>query len=316
MGAGPLGPALLLGRPTAFLPRLPRPASTEIRVRRHSFRTYDLGVKFGISIPNFGTYGEPERVVELAVAAERGGWNGFFVWDHIVIADGMPVADPWVLLGAIAAATRQIRIGPMVAAIPRHRPWVVARQAVTVDRLSDGRMILGVGLGYPPREEFGTFGDPLDARLRADMLDEGLEIIEGVWSGEPFGFEGDHYRIHSTRFEPPPIQSPRIPIWVAAMLPARRPLRRAARFDGVFPINADYSNMTAAEVEKTLIYISEHSQPNAHFDFVIGGPPRAQPDYEDLESAGVTWYLGGPHESESFDETIEWVTEGPGSYRT
>ena len=270
-------------------------------------------MRFGLSIPNFGAYAEPRRVVELAIAAEAGGWDGFFVWDHIVIADGMPVADPWVLLGAVAASTEVVRIGPMVAALPRHRPWEVARRAVSLDRLSGGRMILGVGLGFPPAEEFGTFGEPEDARLRADMLDEGLAIIQGVWSGNRFGFEGSHYSVRPTTFGPPPLHN--IPIWVAAMIPARRPLRRAARFAGVFPIRSDFGEIEPTLVEETLSYIRAKGGSEVPFDFVIGGPPKTGGEFEALEQAGVTWYLGGPAEGEDPDQTLEWVAVGPSAYR-
>jgi alkanesulfonate monooxygenase SsuD/methylene tetrahydromethanopterin reductase-like flavin-dependent oxidoreductase (luciferase family) len=181
------------------------------------------GVRFGLSFPNFGTYAEASTLVELAVTADDAGWDGFFVWDHIVVADGVPVADPWVLLGAIGQATRSIRIGSMVTALPRHRPWVVARQAVTIDRLTGGRMILGVGLGYPPDPEFSTFGDPTDARERAGILDEALTIVTGVWSGEPFSFVGEHFQVKRNRFRPGPVQEPRIPIWVAGICPTSAP---------------------------------------------------------------------------------------------
>lgn len=159
-------------------------------------------MRFGLSFPNFGSYGEPGALVALARRAEEAGWEGFFVWDHVVVADSMPIADPWVVLGAIAQTTSSIRLGPMVAALPRHRPWNVARQAVSLDRLSKGRMILGVGIGFPPREEFGTFHEPQDPRVRADMLDEGLSIVEGVWSGQAFAHNGRHYQIEQTAFAP------------------------------------------------------------------------------------------------------------------
>lgn len=272
-------------------------------------------MRFGLTFPNFGTYAEPSALVDLAVAADRGGWDGFFVWDHIVIADSMPVADPWVVLGAIALATERVRIGPMVAALPRHRPWIVARQAVSIDRLSGGRMVLGVGIGYPPREEFGTFGDPEDDRMRADMLDEGLAVIEGVWSGEPFAFAGAHYSVAETSFRPQPIQQPRIPIWVAGMLPFRRPLRRAARYDGVVPIRSDMDPMSPAEVAETKAYVDRHREGHRPYEIVIGGPPHTSAEFEEFERAGVTWYLAGPHPAgEPLAETLAWVAEGPASY--
>jgi alkanesulfonate monooxygenase SsuD/methylene tetrahydromethanopterin reductase-like flavin-dependent oxidoreductase (luciferase family) len=269
-------------------------------------------VRFGLSFPNFGAYAEPTTMVGLAAAAEDAGWDGFFVWDHIVISDGMPVADPWVLLGAIGQATGSMRIGPMVAALPRHRPWVVARQAVTIDRLTSGRMVLGVGIGYPPDVEFATFGEPTGDRERADMLDEGLSIITAVWSGEPFEFKGEHYRVRRNRFAPKPVQEPGIPIWVAGMLPNLRPFRRAARHDGVFPIRADMENLSPADVARVARYVTEHLTTERPFDVVVGGPLEA--DLTEMARAGATWYLAGPSPSgESVDETLAWISAGPPS---
>jgi alkanesulfonate monooxygenase SsuD/methylene tetrahydromethanopterin reductase-like flavin-dependent oxidoreductase (luciferase family) len=272
-------------------------------------------MRVGLSFPNFGEYAEPGVLVELAVRAEGAGWDGFFVWDHIVVLDGMPVADPWVALGAIGQATHRITIGPLVVALPRHRPWVVARQAVSLDRLTNGRFVLGVGIGFPPDAEFGTFGDPVDARTRADMLDEGLDIIEGVWGGEPFSFDGRHYHVEENRFAPVPRRKPRIPIWVAGMLPNHRPLRRAARYDGVFPIRSDMADFTLEDLAEVKSYVDAHRPGDRPFDFVVGGGPRSAADFAALEEAGVTWYVGGPTpEGEPLDETLEWVGEGPGGY--
>jgi alkanesulfonate monooxygenase SsuD/methylene tetrahydromethanopterin reductase-like flavin-dependent oxidoreductase (luciferase family) len=267
-------------------------------------------MRFGLSFPNFGPYAEPGAVVSLAVAAERAGWDGFFVWDHIVISDGMPVADPWVLLGAIGQATGSIRIGPMVIALPRHRPWVVARQAVTLDHLTGGRVILGVGIGYPPEPEFGTFGDPTDDRERADRLDEGLEIITGMWSGETFQHCGRHYVVRPNRFRPGPMQEPRIPIWVAAMLPNLRPLRRAARYDGVYPIKADMTDMAPEDVSFVAGYVGRHRKGEGAFEVVVFGGRDA--DKNAFREAGATWFITGPSpEGESMEDLTGWVSNGP-----
>lgn len=272
-------------------------------------------MRFGLSFPNFGDYAEPGVLVELAVAAERAGWDGFFVWDHIVVSDGMPVVDPWVVMGAIGQATDRIVIGPMVVALPRHRPWVVARQAVSLDRLTGGRLVLGVGIGFPPDPEFGTFGDPVGERVRADMLDEALEIVLGVWSGDPFAHRGPHYTIGTTTFRPAPFQQPRIPIWVAGMLPHRRPLRRAARYDGVFPIRADMADLTLDDVTETKAYVDAHRMSDDPFDYVMAGGPRSAAQFEALAAAGITWYLGGPPwEGEPVDTTKNWIAAGPGAY--
>jgi alkanesulfonate monooxygenase SsuD/methylene tetrahydromethanopterin reductase-like flavin-dependent oxidoreductase (luciferase family) len=247
-------------------------------------------------------------LIDLACAADETGWDGFFVWDHIVISDGMPVADPWVLLGAIGQATTRIVIGPMVVAMPRHRPWEVARRAVTLDRLTGGRLILGVGIGYPPDVEFGTFGDPTDARVRADMLDEGLTIVQAVWSGERFGFEGQHYQVAENSFAPRPLA--KIPIWVAGMVPNLRPLRRAARFDGIYPIRSDMERMQPEEVAMVAGFVKVHHQGDDPFDVVIGVPEGA--DVDAFEEAGATWLIRGPSErGESVEETLGWLREGP-----
>lgn len=273
-------------------------------------------MRFGLSFPNFGPQGEPEALVALAQRAESAGWEGFFVWDHVVVADAMPVADPWVVLGAIAGRTSRIRLGPMVAALPRHRPWNVARQAVSLDRLSGGRMILGVGIGFPPQEEFGTFHEPQQPRVRADMLDESLDIVEGVWSGQPFAHDGEHYQVEQTVFAPPPIQEPRIPIWVAASLPHRRPLRRAARYDGVFPIRADMRPIGFEEFVEMKSYVDSHRTERRPYDYAIGGGPRSSAEFEALEEAGLTWYIGGPDPEMDADDNLAWVSEGPAAYRS
>ncbi|MGD9755381.1 MAG: LLM class flavin-dependent oxidoreductase [Acidimicrobiia bacterium] len=136
---------------------------------------------------------EPSRLVELGVAAEANGWDGVFVWHHVVGTPDFPVpmADAWVLLGALAVATETIRIGTTVTALPRHQPQEVARQSVTIDRLSGGRMILGVGLGEPPTE-YSALGRSTDRALLAQMLDESLDVVAGLWTGQPFSHQGAH----------------------------------------------------------------------------------------------------------------------------
>ena len=147
-------------------------------------------MKYGINIPNFGWFGDIDTLVEIAVEVEENGWDGFFLWDHLLVFKQedmvLPFVDPWIALAAIACSTKKLRLGPLITPIPRRRPWKVAREAVSVDHLSKGRMILGVGLGAPPETEFDYFGEESDVKIRAEMLDEGLDIITGLWSGEPF----------------------------------------------------------------------------------------------------------------------------------
>ena len=149
-------------------------------------------MRFAINVPNFGTYSDPRTAADLAREAEDAGWDGFFVWDHILGAREwqVPIADPWVLLSAVAMRTERIRLGPMVTPIPRRRPWKLARETVTLDHLSRGRLVLGVGLGFPPDAEFEQFGEDGDPRVRAAKLDEGLAVLTGLWSGQPFRLRG------------------------------------------------------------------------------------------------------------------------------
>ena len=196
-------------------------------------------MRHGVDIPNFGPWSDPRHVADFASRIEAAGWDGLSVWDHMLIWSGNEVADPWILLAAAASATEEITLMNLVAPLPRRHPWKLAREAVSVDLLSGGRFVLGVGIGWPTDPEFTAFHQETDLKVRGDMLDEGLEIVAGLWSGKPFSFSGEHYTIDEVTFLPTPLQQPRIPIWVAGMWPNRRPFRRAARWDGVAPIGHD-----------------------------------------------------------------------------
>lgn len=275
---------------------------------------------YGVNVPNFGWWAEPKNFIELAGVTEAAGWEGLFVWDHIIFADGLPLADPWVLLTAAATVTKRIRLGPMVTPLPRRRPWEVARQATTIDRLSNGRLILGVGLGFPPDTEFGWFGDVEDAAIRAEMLDESLEIVRGLWTGETFAFSGRHYALHEMTFRPVPIQQPGIPIWVAGMWPNPAPFRRAARFDGVFPISAASGGMeqlTPSEYVEITAFVDEH-RPDAAAPFavVLGvGDSQLRSEFGDVadayRDAGVTWAQVFPEMEQEPTAFLESVAQGP-----
>lgn len=191
----------------------------------------------GIAVPNFGE--DPAGLIDLGVAAERAGFDGYFLWDHIVFSnadDGPALLDPWLVLAVVAAKTNRIKLGTMVTPVPRRRPWQLARETTTLDRLSGGRVILGVGIGSPSYADFALLGEPSGRRERADRLDEGLDVLTGLWSGERFSYAGEHFRIDPVRFTPTPLQRPRIPVWVAGVLPNQRPIKRAARWDGFVPI--------------------------------------------------------------------------------
>jgi alkanesulfonate monooxygenase SsuD/methylene tetrahydromethanopterin reductase-like flavin-dependent oxidoreductase (luciferase family) len=214
--------------------------------REHTDRT---GIRSAVSLPLFDALADPAVVARLAAEAEEAGWHGVFVWDHVRWnAPIQQVADPWITMAAIATATERVRIGPMVTPLPRRRPVKVARETATLDRLSGGRLILGVGIGLDRfAGEFSKTGEQVDDRLRGEMLDEALEILAAAWSGEPVHHHGTHYTVDDIQFLPRPVQRPGIPVWAAAFTGNRKPLRRAARCDGLFPANVDHPDTWARE---------------------------------------------------------------------
>lgn len=254
-------------------------------------------MKFGINFPPFGELGEARALAELAHDAEEAGWDGFFVWDHMVFdPSGHPIVDPWVGLTAAAMRTSRIRLGTMLTPTPRRRPWKLARETVSLDRLSQGRLTLGVGIGDPVQWEFGFFGEATDARVRAQQLDESLDILNGLWSGEPFSYSGQHFQIQEVKFLPRPAQTPRIPVWVGGWWPNKRPMRRAARWDGVIPGKLD-GTLTPDEWRDLLAYIAQHRTAAGPFDAVHSGATSAADHAADSDrvasyaAAGVNWWI-------------------------
>ena len=254
-------------------------------------------MRFALDFPNSGEYSDPQLLADLACEAEDAGWDGCFVWDHIQLGLGEPAADPWITLAAMATATQRIRIGPLVTPLFRRYPWKVARETVTLDHLSKGRLTLGIGLGSDAFGEISAFGGPLDDHIRAEMLDEALAVIVGLWSGQRFSFTGRHYRVEQAQFLPTPRQSPRIPIWIAGTWPHKAPFRRAARFDGVVPVIGDFStSLTPIDVAYVVQFVRQLRPLNSHFDVVHFSSIMA--DYEhareivtSYSNAGATWWV-------------------------
>jgi alkanesulfonate monooxygenase SsuD/methylene tetrahydromethanopterin reductase-like flavin-dependent oxidoreductase (luciferase family) len=254
-------------------------------------------VRHGLSIPNFGDWSDPRTMVDLAREAEAAGWDGFFLWDHVRFsATPLPVHDPWSLLAAIAVTTERLVIGPMVTPLPRRRPWIVARQAVTVDHLSNGRLMLGVGIGEPVDVELTAFGEADDLKTRAAMLDEALTVLDGLWSGEEFSHHGTYYHLEPMTFLPRPVQRPRIPIIVAGYWPNRGPIRRAARWDGMYVL---FPYPTEAWEDKARALVAElrslRPDPDAPFEYFDGGRTLDDgPDPDDpalSADIGATWWV-------------------------
>lgn len=273
-------------------------------------------MRFGLFVPPFGPFADVRVLAELAASAERFGWNGFFLWDHILGPEHVPVADPWVALSAVACATERLHLGPLVTPLARRRPWVVARQAVTLDHLSGGRLVLGVGLGGDAWKEFSAFGETVDDQNRARTLDEALEIITALWSGTPVTHDGPAFHLTGVRLLPTPRQAPRIPIWVGGIWPNRAPLRRAARHDGVFPIGGAGA-LTAPEVKEMMAYIRRHRAPTVPFDVVLRGRygphwrPESQAELRAVEAEGVSWWLEAVDHREPVGAVEELVAAGP-----
>jgi alkanesulfonate monooxygenase SsuD/methylene tetrahydromethanopterin reductase-like flavin-dependent oxidoreductase (luciferase family) len=231
----------------------------------------------GIFLAPFGELSEPGLVAELAARADQRGWDGFFLWDHVAFHKPVrAIADPWVTLAAMAVATQRLVLGPLVTPVARRRPHKLARETVTLDRLSRGRLVLGVGLGWDRTGEFDPdrYGEEGDPRARARLLDEGLDRLLAYWGGE---------------FKPGPVQQPRIPVWVAAGWPHRRPLRRAARFDGVFPIDLPGPEALAELAGEIRALRGPGGM--GSFDVVVTNPPGTDP--APWIAAGATWCLTG-----------------------
>ncbi|MGI8644362.1 MAG: LLM class flavin-dependent oxidoreductase [Thermomicrobiales bacterium] len=239
-------------------------------------------MQFGFVIPTV----DPRTVADLALEAEAAGWDAVFTWDGIYVGDTTPIYDPWVVMAAMTMATERVRIGAMLSPLSRRRPWKVARETVSLDHLSNGRLILPVGLGAV--ETFGKVGEETDRRMRADLLDESLAILNGLWSGEPFSFEGRHYQLGEMAFVPGPVQRPRIPIWVVGRWGSDRSMQRVIVCDGMI-IEA---SMEPDQIHEISEFVAGRRASEAPFDIVIQAGPDGTPEnIQHLAEAGATWWI-------------------------
>lgn len=254
-------------------------------------------MNYGFIIPK----GDPRTVADLAAEAESAGWDGVFYFDGICVGQGMDIYDPWVVIAAMAMKTERVRLGAVLTPPARRRPWKLARETMTLDHLSGGRLILPVGLGTLDDGGFSKVGEPTERKIRAEMLDESLEILTGLWSGEPFAYAGKHYRLEEMTFLPKPVQSPRIPIWVVGAWPSKKSMNRALRYDGVLAAKlggtASGPGITPDDVRAIKAYAAENRPPGAPFDIVWEGttpgddPERAASVVRPFAEAGVTWWM-------------------------
>jgi alkanesulfonate monooxygenase SsuD/methylene tetrahydromethanopterin reductase-like flavin-dependent oxidoreductase (luciferase family) len=270
-------------------------------------------MRYGLYIPLFDELADPALVARLCVEAEEAGWHGVFVWDHVRWHEPVvDVADTQITLAAIASATERIRLGPMVTPLARRRPVKVARETATLDRLSDGRLTLGVGLGSDRfGGEYSITGEELDERTRARMLDEALGIVQAAWSGELVEHHGEHYKVDSMRFLPRPVQRPGVPIWVAGFYGKSRPMRRAVRYQGFFPVGLEQPDQLA-EIAAELRHLRRQAgtDPAAPFDIAVELEPGSDP--APFAAAGATWGLVAfPSDPVSVDQVRGVIRDGP-----
>jgi alkanesulfonate monooxygenase SsuD/methylene tetrahydromethanopterin reductase-like flavin-dependent oxidoreductase (luciferase family) len=274
-------------------------------------------MRYGFVLP----FCHPGQVRAAAAAAERAGWDGIFVWESIWGWDG------WVSLAAAATATERIRLGTMLTPLSRRKPWELAGQALSVDHLSGGRLTVSVGLGAV-ETGFAAFGEETDRRRRAELLDEGLEVVTGLWGGQPFEYRGRHYQVRPTDFltPPPPVQRPRIPIWVVGAWPRPKSMARVLRYDGILPTvlgpAGQARNAEVDDVRALAGWVAERRPPGAgRFDVVVegqtpaGDPQAAADTVRPWVQAGATWWIEGmwavqgkPDEQE---QVIERLAAGP-----
>lgn len=259
-------------------------------------------MKFGLNVIHVWNVENPaEYILDLAVAADKAGWDGLFLWDHITwcFHGPAPLVDSWTMLAGIAAKTKNLRLGTIVTPLPRRRPQVVARQLVTIDHLSNGCAVLGVGLGGEARD-YTAFGEIFDHKLLAEKLDEALDMITGLWSGEAFTYHGKYYTVEDVTFLPKPIQQPRIPIWVGGE--STGALKRVSRYDGWViggpAPSASFKGFSLEQVSRAVQKIRNYRNTNEPFDLVymMDFPEEDQlleETVQKAESVGVTWMLEG-----------------------
>lgn len=283
-------------------------------------------MQYGLNLINFGDTGDPRILADLARDAENAGWDGFFIWDHLMMPWPVPFVDVTVALTAIALATRRIRFGAHVTPLPRRNLVKFARETASLDVLSGGRLSVGVGIGN--NDEQRDSGSPADFKTRAAMLDEGLDVLAELWRGGPVSHDGPHYNIAASSMLPVPAQQPRIPVWVGGAWPNRAPFRRAARWDGVLPIVRDVepNALIPLDTFKVIVdYTHQQRTSTQPFDVVMMGatpgddPARAAEIVAPYAEAGATWWeelinglrFEGSGDRPALDAMRERIVQGP-----
>ena len=270
-------------------------------------------MRYGIVL----TAGDLRTQGDLAAAAEAAGWDGVFTWDGIAV--GLDAWDPWVTMAVFALRTERVTLGAIVTPPARRRPWKLAREALSIDHLSGGRLVLPFGLGAPDDGAFGKVGEPTDRATRAGRLDETMDLLERFWSGEEVEFRGEHYRVDGMAIRPRPVNG-RIPVWVVALWPKPKSMARAYRADGVLIAvsrpDVPYATPTPAELAEIAAAGRAARGPDAPWDIIVEGTtpaddPVAAATVRPLADAGATWWLESPWEAPSVEGLRARIAAGP-----
>ncbi len=276
-------------------------------------------MRYGLDISPAGAWGDPRTMANFAALAESAGWDGVFLEDYVLFPGGLPTFDPWVTLAAIAVATARVTLGTLVTPLPRRRPWKVAAEAMTIDHLSGGRMVLGVGSGDITGDDFARVGEVGDARAAARALDEALEVVAGLWTGKPVSFHGSVLNVDDVTLTPTPVQQPRVPIWVGGSFDRKGPRERALRWDGAclyHGIPPEWDDLTADDV-RALRREARERRGDDDFVVAVGGRERradlaAETDYvTSLAEAGATWWHEYVPPRLSQEEARSIIERGP-----
>jgi alkanesulfonate monooxygenase SsuD/methylene tetrahydromethanopterin reductase-like flavin-dependent oxidoreductase (luciferase family) len=268
-------------------------------------------MKYGFVLP----FGDARTAANAARAAEQAGWDGFFVWEPIW------GNDAWVCLTAAAMVTEKIKLGTMITPLSRMRPWKLASESATLDNLANGRVILAVGLGAP-ETGFAEFGEETNRKTRAELLDEGLDIVTGLWRGQPFNYNGTHYHIRETQFQvpPPPVQKPRIPIWVVGAWKRKKSMQRVLKYDGLIPNvmqEGKHVPATPEDIRAMKQYVAEHRAATTPFDIVWEGTTpgddraKAKSMVQPWVDAGATWWNEAAWNEKNIDNVLRRIHQGP-----
>lgn len=267
----------------------------------------------GLFLANVGEYADAELLVDWGVEAENAGWDGVFFADHLHYRNEIGFLDPWIILSGLATRTTSITLGSWITAVPRRLPWQLARELATLDHLSGGRVILGAGLGAPP-EDYTDYGIEYDPVTLATRLDESLDVIDGLWSDGPFSYDGEVFTITDVDLRPKPVQSPRIPIVLGGRWPAKKPLQRGARWDGIMPIAPESPYQLSPEDLRGCVeyYHSVSTGAPGEIFVVYSGVGSRDEFVTDCSELGVTWILESvTPDSGSKAENVERIREGP-----